>query len=109
MSPKILQVNFRLKASTPEFQAMCQSVAQAFADVPGLNWKIWILNDAEKEAGGIYLFEDERALGQFLSGPLAAQVKNNPALSDFSAKTFDVMEEVTAKTRGPVGVAAAAA
>lgn len=108
MSPKILQVNFRLKASTPEYEALCQSVSQAFADVPGLNWKIWILNDVEKEAGGIYLFENERALDQFLSGPLAAQVKSHPALSDFTAKTFDVMEDVTAKTHGPVAVAAVA-
>ena len=108
MSPKILQINFRLKASTPEYQALCESVAQAWADIPGLHWKIWLLNEAEKEAGGIYLFEDERALEAFLSGPLAAQVKSNPALSDFSAKTFNVMEDVTAKTRGPVGVAAAA-
>jgi len=109
MSAKILQINFRLKASTPEYQTLCQSVAQAFASVPGLRWKIWILNDREKEAGGIYLFESEGALNDFLSGPLAAQVKSHPALSDFSANAFDVMDEVTAITRGPVRAAAAAA
>ena len=109
MSAKILQINFRLKASTPEYQTLCQSVAQAFAAVPGLRWKIWILNDHEKEAGGVYLFENERALNDFLSGPLAAQVKSHPALSDFSAKVFDVMEDVTAVTHGPVRAAAAAA
>ena len=103
MSPKLLQINFKLQASTAEYQGLCQSIAQAFADLPGLNWKIWILNEAEKEAGGIYLFEDEQALGQFLSGPLAAQAKSNPMLSDFDAKVFDVMEQTTSKTRGPVG------
>lgn len=106
MSPKLLQINFRLNAPTAEYQSLCQSIAQAFADVPGLSWKIWIVNDAEKEVGGIYLFEDERALGQFLSGPLAAQAKSNPMLSAFTAKTFDVMEDVTAITRGPVGAPA---
>jgi len=109
MSGKVLQINFRLKTSTSEYQSLCQSVAQAFAAVPNLRWKIWILNDREKEAGGIYLFENERALNDFLSGPLAAQVKSHPALSDFSAKAFDVMEDVTAVTRGPVRAAAAAA
>ena len=109
MSAKVLQINFRLKTSTSEYQSLCQSVAQAFAGVPNLRWKIWILNDREKEAGGIYLFENERALNDFLSGPLAAQVKSHPALSDFSAKVFDVMEDVTAVTRGPVRAAAAAA
>ena len=109
MSAKILQINFRLKASTPEYQTLCQSVAQAFASVPGLRWKIWILNDREKEAGGIYLFESQGALNDFLLGPLAAQVKSHPALSDFSAKAFDVMDEVTAITHGPVRAAAATA
>ena len=109
MSAKVLQINFRLKTSTSEYQSLCQSVAQAFAGVPNLRWKIWILNDREKEAGGIYLFENERALNDFLSGPLAAQVKSHPALSDFSAKVFDVMEDVTAVTRGPVRAAVAAA
>jgi Putative mono-oxygenase ydhR len=109
MSTKILQINFRLKASTSEYQTLCQSVAQAIASVPGLRWKIWILNDREKQAGGIYLFESEGALTDFLSGPLATQVKNHPALSDFSAKVFDVMDDVTAATRGPVRAFAAAA
>ena len=107
MAVKVLQINFRLKASTPDYQSLCQSVAQAFAGVPGLRWKIWLLNDHEKEAGGIYLFESEQALDGFLSGPLAAQVKSHPALSDFSAKLFDVMEEVTAITRGPIPAKAA--
>jgi len=102
MPAKVLQINFGLKASTPEYQSLCRSVAQAFADVPGLRWKIWLLNDREKEAGGIYLFESQQALNNFLSGPLAAQVKSHPALSDFSAKQFEVMEEVTAITHGPV-------
>ena len=109
MSTKILQINFRLKVSTAEYQALCQAVAQSFASVPGLRWKIWILNELEKEAGGIYLFESELVLNDFLSGPLAAQVKSHPALSDFSAKVFDVMDEVTAITLGPVRTAAVAA
>jgi len=49
MAVKVLQINFRLKASTPDYQSLCQSVAQAFAGVPGLRWKIWLLNDHEKE------------------------------------------------------------
>jgi hypothetical protein len=106
---KILQINFKLRVSTSEYQTLCQSVAQAFAGVPGLRWKIWILNEREKEAGGIYLFESEGALNDFVSGPLAAQVKSHPALADFSAKVFDVMNEVTAVTRGPVWAAAAMA
>ncbi len=108
MPAKILQINFKFKASTPEYQGLCQSVAPIFASLPGLRWKIWVLNEREKEAGGIYLFENEQALNDFLSGPIAAQVKSHPALYDLSAKSFDVMEEVTAITRGPLLAMAAA-
>jgi hypothetical protein len=108
MDAKILQINFKLKASTAEYKEICQSVAQAWAAIPGLRWKIWLLNEQEKEGGGIYLFDSEQALNDFLSSPLAAQVKSHPALYDFSAKPFDVMEEVTAITRGPVTAMAAA-
>ena len=109
MSQKLLQINFKLQVTTPEYQAMCQSVAQAFAAVPGLRWKIWTLNESQKEAGGIYLFESEQALYDFLSGPLASIVKTHPALSDISVKPFDIMEDVTAITRGPVPAIAAVA
>ncbi len=104
----ILQVNFKLNVSPAEYQKICESVAQAIADVPGLLWKVWLLNEQEKEAGGIYLFQDEQALNNYLSGPIVAQIKSHPALRDLSAKRFDVMEEVTAVTRGPIPAAAAA-
>jgi hypothetical protein len=102
MPAKVLQINFRLKVSTPEYENLCRSVAQAFAGVPGLRWKIWLLNTREKEAGGIYLFESDQALNEFLFGPLASEVESHPAVYNFSSKTFDVMEDVTAVTRGPV-------
>jgi len=38
----------------------------------------------------------------FLEGPLAATVTSHPALSDFSVKQFDVMEDLTKTARGPV-------
>ena len=67
-----------------------------------------MINDAEGEAGGIYMFENEASLHAFLEGPLAAQVTGHPALSDFSVKQFDVMENLTAITRGPVEEVASA-
>jgi hypothetical protein len=61
-----------------------------------------MINEAEGEAGGIYMFEDEASLNALLVGPLAAQVTGHPALSEFSVKKFDVMEKVTTITHGPV-------
>jgi hypothetical protein len=105
----ILQVNFKVNLPTAEYKAMCESVSQAVADVPGLQWKVWLLNEAEKEAGGIYLFKDKQSLQNYLAGPIVSKIKSHPALSNLSAKQFDVMEDVTAVTRGPIITVAAAA
>jgi len=102
MSIKILQLNFKFNVSRAEYEQAVSSLASEFAAVPGLRWKIWMINEAEQEAGGIYLFDDEASVKAYLEGPLAAQVTSHPALSDFSVKQFDVMEDVTTITRGPV-------
>ena len=102
MSVKILQLNFKFSVSKAEYEQAASSLASEFAVVPGLRWKIWMINEAEQEAGGIYLFDDEASVKAYLEGPLAAQVTSHPALSDFSVRQFDAMEDVTEITRGPV-------
>ncbi|MFC2166009.1 YdhR family protein [Acidobacteriota bacterium] len=102
MSTKILQLNFKFSVTGDEYGQAVSSLAGQFAAVPGLIWKIWMINEVEHVAGGIYFFQDESSLKAMLDGPLAAQVMGHPALSDFDAKIFDVMDDVTAITRGPV-------
>lgn len=102
MSAAILQINFHLNVPRAEFEDIAASLAGDFAALPGLRWKIWLMNETESEAGGIYLFEDEASLRAYLEGPLAAAVMAHPALSDLTAKQFGVIENCTAVTRGPV-------
>jgi hypothetical protein len=102
MSGMLLQLNFKFNVSGAEYEQAVSPLASQIAAVPGLRWKIWIINEAEQEAGGIHLFEDEASVKAYLEGPLAAQVTSHPALSDFSVKQFDVMDDLTAITRGLV-------
>ncbi len=102
MAAKILQLNFKFSVSRTDYEQAVTALAGEFAAVSGLRWKIWLMNETESEAGGIYLFADESSLQAYLDGPLAAQVKSHPALSEMSAKQFDVMDDLTAITRGPV-------
>jgi hypothetical protein len=102
MSAQILQITFKFNVSKAEYEQAVSQLASKFAAVAGLRWKVWTMNEAEHEAGGVYLFDDEASVKAFLEGPLAAQVTSHPALSDFSVKQFDVMADVTAVTRGPV-------
>lgn len=102
MPAKILQLNFKFNVPRADYEAAVSPLANDFAEVPGLVWKVWLMNEAESEAGGIYLFEDDTSLAAYLEGRLASAVKTHPALSDLSAKQFDVMDKLTAITRGPV-------
>ena len=104
----ILQTNFKLNVSPAEYQEMCKSLADTFAAVPGLQWKIWLFNEQENEAGGIYLFNSHQGLHDFLAGPIVSQLKGHPGFRDVTVKVFEVMDEVTRATRGPVSAAAAA-
>ncbi|HYC40512.1 MAG TPA: YdhR family protein [Chitinophagaceae bacterium] len=105
MSQQILQLNFKFDVPRNDYETMCSSLAADFAKVPGCQWKIWLMNEKENEAGGIYLFEDEKALEQFKASPLAAGVLSHPALSGFSVKQFDILEKVSNITRAPLAMA----
>ncbi len=102
MSGRILQLNFKFSVSGAEYKQAVSPLANDIATVAGLSWKIWIINEAEGEAGGIHLFDDEASVNAYLDGPIAEQIVRHPALSDFSVKQFDVIEGVTAITRGPI-------
>ena len=108
MSVNVLQINFTCSTSKDEYEQLVSSLAAQFAAVAGLRWKIWIMNEPDREAGGIYLFDNEASVTAFLEGPLVAAVTSHPALSQFSVKRFDVLESVTAATRGPIPEVAAA-
>ncbi|HKD09473.1 MAG TPA: YdhR family protein [Bryobacteraceae bacterium] len=102
----ILQINFNFDMPAAQYQNMVDSVAQAFPDVSGLRWKIWLLNPSAQEAGGIYLFDTQAALDAYRNGPLVAKLRGLTAIRNLSIKQFDVMPEATALTRGPVEAAA---
>jgi hypothetical protein len=108
MSGTLLQLNFTFRVSASEYEQAVTALADQFAALEGLRWKIWMINAAEQEAGGIYLFDDAASVQAFLEGSLAAQVTSHPALSDFRVKQFDVMEVLTSITRGPITVHASA-
>lgn len=100
--PHILQINYKFTVSRAEFESGFDAIAAEIAKVPGLRWKIWLLNEAESRGGGIYLFEDEQSVRAYLDGPIVAALKSYPILTELSVKTFAVLEAPTAVTRGPI-------
>ena len=102
MSGRILQINFKFSISPGELVEGFAPVAEPIAAVAGLRWKIWSLNAADSEFAGIYLFDDSESAQAYLESPIIAELSKHPALSDISAKQFDVIDEFSAITRGPV-------
>ena len=102
MSVKLLQLNLKFNVSPDEYKEAVGPLANELAAVPGHRWTIWLMNEADREAVGMYVFEDEASLNAFLQGPIVAGLSDAPILSDITVKTFDVIEEQTAITSGPV-------
>ena len=102
MPNKILQINLRFNVSAKELAEEFFTAAGHIAAVPGLKWKIFCMNKERGEGAGIYLFEDDDALKSYLEGPIIAGMKDKKAFSNITMKTFDVVEEATAITRGPI-------
>jgi hypothetical protein len=102
MAKQILQINFNFDGPRDVAVQTFMPLAKPIADQPGLKWKIWCWNDKNREFAGEYLFEDEGALEAYIEGEIVDQVKQHPATSNISAKVFELLENPTAITRGPV-------
>ena len=99
---QILQIIFKYKGSRADYERIVTPAVAPLAKVEGLRWKIWIINEATHEAGGIYLLADKASVQRFLTSDLVAGVTSNPAFSSFSVKQSAVMMRQTVGTRGPV-------
>jgi len=106
---KIVQLNFKFKNPASEVEKHWLGGAKTFApngEVKGLLWKIWLVNEAEKTAGGIYLFKDEASAQAYVNGPIVAGAPKCPGCSiyDMEIKVWDILLEHTKISRGPVDV-----
>lgn len=105
---QILIVNFSLDGlSENEFARSCDELAPAFAAVPGLASKVWLADRAEGVYGGIYTFESDEALDDYLQSDLFAGIGATPGLVNVSVRRFGVLDGPTRVTRGlvaPAGV-----
>jgi hypothetical protein len=98
---QILIVNFNLDGlSEEDFANSCDELAPAFAAVPGLVSKVWLADRAEGIFGGVYTFESDRAVDDYLRSELWAAVGATPGLVNISVRRFGVLEGPTRVTRG---------
>jgi len=102
MTHTILQINLIYDGSQAELEAAFSQAVGAIAPFPGLTWKIWIINDETKTAGGIYCFDREVALTAYVNSPIMSALKANPLVREVEVKAFGAIVALTAQTRGPL-------
>ena len=108
MAFRVLTVDFTIDMTTEEYSRLAGSVASGIAGVPGLVRKTWIWNAETREAGGLYLFEDQPSLNAYWNGPFIAKLRQSPRVTNLRARQFDVLEHATSITRGVNSSVAAA-
>src|SRR5690349_16105313 len=103
---EILIINFNLKDLTQEeYEQLCEPLAPAFAEVPGLQSKVWLADPATNTYGGVYTFASAADLDAFLASELFAGIGAHPSIADATVRRFGVLEAPTRVTHGlvPVG------
>ena len=80
--------------------AALEGLAQSIAAEPGLHWKIWTENAAERIAGGIYLFDTRANAAAYLAMHSARLA--GFGITDIRARLLDVKEALTRIDRGPL-------
>jgi hypothetical protein len=102
MTKKVFTTKFSYSIPTEELKNIMPAVAPKFSEIPGCCWKIWLINEDLREAGGVYLFESAEELEQFVNSSLFASVAKNPAFSNLQTNTFDVAEAASRITDAPL-------
>jgi hypothetical protein len=102
MSKTVLQINYHFDSTPREHFELCNHVASTIAAVRGLVWKTWLVNEADHEGGGIYLFESREHAQNYLNGPIITALRSHPTVTKVSAKLFDTNEALDQITRAPL-------
>ena len=97
----LLQIDFPFDGPfVNEMTDAMKGLAESIAQEPGLIWKVWTENADNREAGGIYLFEDEASARAYLDMH-SARLKEF-GVPEVNAKVFAVNEALSAIDNGPV-------
>ncbi len=103
MSPTILHVRATTRTSPRAFLDGAGDPARAIASVPGLIWKVWILEEAASELGGVYLFASRAEAQAYVDGPILEHLRHDPRVVRVEHRIWDT-HALSAMTRAPEAV-----
>ena len=90
---KILIINFNLEGQTrEEYDAVGIEAAPLFTKVPGLISKHFLEDDDTNTYGGVYVFEDQESLDNYLKSDIFEMINSNPKWPNVTTRIFGVIE-----------------
>jgi len=96
----IVQINFPYTESQADIENHSEEAAGRFTGVDGLVWKIWLVDEATKTAGGIYLFSTRDQAEDYAAGELVKHLKN--VRDNVTVSVFDTIDGAGLVTNAPV-------
>lgn len=102
MSACSVQINFELLVPVSQYLSLAESKVPVMRELSGFVWKLWLLSDDGRRAGGLYLFRDRRSAEQYANGPEVSHLKHSPALRQVEVRVTPVHEGLSAQTAGAI-------
>ncbi len=99
-------ITFKLDDMTEEgYLELCDGLAPAYAELPGLLAKVW-LSDAPRNAfGGIYFWRDRDAMDAYLASDLLRAVGASPHIQNIATNDYAVYDHLTRITQPELAIA----
>jgi quinol monooxygenase YgiN len=98
-------ITFNLKdIGVENYLWQVESIAPAFAGLPGLVSKTWLANAESNTYGGVYLWADREAMEAYRETDIYKGMLANPHFENIKAYDFAILESPTRVTRGPTEV-----
>jgi hypothetical protein len=103
MSMQMLVMHFKFNTSPAEYLHAMRPLVDEILNTRGLRWKIWLMDESQCAAGGLYLFDDSACLQAFLASPLMVRLQHHPSFTEVRVIPFVILEAETRATHGPLG------
>ena len=95
-------VTLRMDRTKDELVAEWGPDAPEIAKLPGMRWKFWTFDEAERAYAGVYLFDSMSAAREFLAGPALQGVRDDPKAKGVEARAYEVLTDLSRQTRAPL-------
>jgi quinol monooxygenase YgiN len=100
-------ITFQLQDMSVEaYHGACDSLADTWAQIPGLISKIWLEDVDANTYGGVYTWESREAMEQYLQSELFSGIAASPNFINLTSQDFSIIDAPTRVTRGNVTVPA---